>query len=179
VKSPTAKEALDRIGALYQIEDYIRGCSPEDRRTARQKYAVPLLNAMHAWMVETVSQLDNKSDLASAFNYSLNRWEALCRYTQDGRLEIDNTIAERSIRGMGIGRRNFLFFGSDSGGERAAIIYSLVETCKLNNIDPQRYLQYVLERIADHPVNRIDELLPWNVASKLNQPEQVTRALAA
>ena len=88
---------------------------------------MPLLNAMHAWMVETVSQLDNKSDLASAFNYSLNRWEALCRYTQDGRLEIDNTIAERSIRGMGIGRRNFLFFGSDSGGERAAIIYSLVE----------------------------------------------------
>jgi transposase len=179
VKSPTAKEALDRIGALYQIEDYIRGCSPEDRRAARQKYAVPLLDAMHAWMVETVSQLDNKSNLAIAFNYSLNRWEALCRYTQDGRLEIDNTIAERSIRGMGIGRRNFLFFGSDSGGERAAIIYSLVETCKLNNIDPQRYLQYVLERIADHPINRINELLPWNVADKLNQPEQVTKALAA
>jgi len=179
VKSPTAKEALDRIGALYQVEDYIRGCSPEDRRAARQKYAVPLLDAMHAWMVETVSQLDSKSNLAIAFNYSLNRWEALCRYTQDGRLEIDNTIAERSIRGMGIGRRNFLFFGSDSGGERAAIIYSLIETCKLNNIDPQRYLQYVLERIADHPINRINELLPWNVADKLNQPEQVTKALAA
>jgi transposase len=179
VKSPTAKEALDRIGALYQIEDYIRGCSPEDRRAARQKYAVPLLDAMHAWMAETVSQLDKKSNLASAFNYSLNRWEALCRYTQDGRLEIDNTIAERSIRGMGIGRRNFLFFGSDSGGQRAAIIYSLIETCKLNNIDSQRYLQYVLERIADHPINRIEELLPWNVANKLNQPEQVTKALAA
>jgi transposase len=179
VKSPTAKEALDRIGALYQIEDYIRGCSPEDRRAARQKYAVPLLDAMHAWMIETVSQLDSKSNLAGAFNYSLNRWKALCRYTQDGRLEIDNTIAERSIRGMGIGRRNFLFFGSDSGGERAAIIYSLVETCKLNNIDPQRYLQYVLERIADHPINRINELLPWNIADKLNQPEQVTKALAA
>ena len=179
VKSPLAKEALERIGALYQIEDYIRGCSPEVRRASRQKYAVPLLNVLHAWMVETVSQVDNKSNLAIAFNYSLNRWEALCRYTQDGRLEIDNTIAERSIRGMGIGRRNFLFFGSDSGGERAAIIYSLVETCKLNNIDPQRYLQYVLERIADHPVNRIDELLPWNVADKLNQPDQVTKALAA
>jgi hypothetical protein len=129
-------------------------------------------------MVETVSQLDNKSALAIAFNYSLNRWEALCRYTKDGRLEIDNTIAERSIRGMGIGRRNYLFFGSDSGGERAAIIYSLVESCKLNHIDPQRYLQYVLERIADHPINRVDELLPWNVANKLNQPEQVTKALS-
>jgi transposase len=129
-------------------------------------------------MVETVSQLDNKSALAIAFNYSLNRWEALCRYTKDGRLEIDNTIAERSIRGMGIGRRNYLFFGSDSGGERAAIIYSLVESCKLNHIDPQRYMQYVLERIADHPINRIDELLPWNVANKLNQPEQVTKALS-
>jgi len=140
---------------------------------------VPLLNVLHVWMIESLSQIDNKSDLAEAFNYSLNRWEALCRYTKDGRLEIDNNIAERSIRGMGVGRRNFLFFGSDSGGERAAIIYSLVESCKLNNIDPQRYLHYVLERIADHPINRIDELLPWNVADKLNQPAQVTQALAA
>jgi len=179
VKSPLAKEALDRIGALYQIEDCIRGCSPTFRREARQQYAVPLLNALHAWMVETVAQLDNKSTLATAFNYSLNRWEALCRYTQDGRLEIDNSIAERSIRGMGIGRRNYLFFGSDSGGERAAIIYSLIETCKLNCIDPQRYLQYVLERIADHPINKIAELLPWNIVDKLDQPDQVTKALAA
>ena len=90
-----------------------------------------------------------------------------------------NNIAERSIRGIGTGRRNYLFFGSDSGGERAAIIYSLVETCKLNHIDPQRYLHYVLERIADHPINRIEELLPWNVADQLNQPMQVTAALAA
>src|SRR5437016_10009457 len=134
---------------------------------------------MHAWMVETVSQLDNKSNLAIAFNYSLNRWEALCRYTQDGRLEIDNTIAERSIRGMGIGRRNFLFFGSDSGGERAAIIYSLVETCKLNKIDPHSYLQYVIERIADHPINKIDQLLPWNVADQIKQKNIVPEAKAA
>ena len=90
-----------------------------------------------------------------------------------------NNIAERSIRGIGTGRRNYLFFGSDSGGERAAIIYSLVETCKLNHIDPQRYLHYVLERIADHPINRIDELLPWNVVDQLNQPTQVSTALAA
>ncbi|MGH8220375.1 MAG: IS66 family transposase [Steroidobacteraceae bacterium] len=179
LNSPIAKEALERIGALYQIEDHIRGSSPEDRRVARQKYAVPLLDALHAWMLEMVSQLDGGSKLADAFNYSLKRWTELCRYTQDGRLEIDNSIAERSIRGMGIGRRNYLFFGSDSGGERAAIIYSLIESCKLNHIDPQSYLKYVLERIADHPINRIEELLPWNVADKLDQPAQVTKALAA
>jgi transposase len=130
-------------------------------------------------MIETVAQIDRKSDLAAAFYYSLNRWEAMCRYTQDRRLEIDNNIAERSIRGIGTGKRNYLFFGSDSGGERAATIYSLVESCKFNHIDPQRYLHYVLERIADHPINRIEELLPWNVADQLNQPTQVTTALAA
>jgi transposase len=94
-------------------------------------------------------------------------------------IEIDNLIAERSIRGMGIGRRNYLFFGSDSGGERAAIIYSLIESCKVNHIDPERYLHDVLERIADHPINRIEELLPWNLISQLQQPVQVTHALAA
>jgi hypothetical protein len=94
-------------------------------------------------------------------------------------LSIDNNIAERSVRGVGVGRKNYLFFGSDSGGERAAIIYSLIESCKLNHIDPQRYLHYVLERIADHPVNRVEDLLPWNVVDKLNQPMQVAKALAA
>jgi transposase len=178
-KSPLAKEGLDRIDVLYDIEKAIRGRSASERRAARQEYAVPLLNEMHTWMIESLSQIDVKSDLAEALNYSLNRWQQLCRYTQDGKLEMDNLIAERSIRGMGIGRRNFLFFGSDSGGERAAIIYSLIESCKLNHIDPQSYLQYVLERIADHPINRIEELLPWNVMDKLNQPEQVTKALAA
>jgi transposase len=179
LKSPIAKEAIERIGVLYQIETHIRGRSAEDRLAARQKYAVPHLQALNAWMIETLSQLDSSSKLVEAFNYSLNRWTQLCRYTEDGRLEIDNGAAERSIRGMGIGRRNYLFFGSDSGGERAAIIYSLVESCKLNNIDPLSYLHYVLERIADHPINRIEELLPWNVADKLAQPSQATDALAA
>jgi hypothetical protein len=130
-------------------------------------------------MIEKLSQVDRKSELAEAFNYSLNRWDSLCRYAQDGRLEIDNNTAERSVRGIGVGRKNFLFFGSDSGGERAAIIYSLIESCKLSHIDPQRYLHYVLERIADYPVNRIEDLLPWNVIDKLNQPTQVAKALAA
>jgi transposase len=179
LKSPLAKDALDRIGGLYQIEDHIRGSSPEQRLAIRKKYAVPLLDALHTWMIQSVSQIEKKSDLADAFNYSLNRWDELCRYTEDGRLEIDNNIAERSIRGIGTGRRNYLFFGSDTGGERAAIIYSLIETCKLNHIDPQRYLNYVLERIADHPINHIEELLPWNLVDQLKQPAQVTKALAA
>jgi transposase len=179
LKSPLAKDALDRFAALYQIEEKIRGRSPEERLRVRQTYAVPLLNAMQVWMIEKLAQVDNKSALAVAFRYSLNHWDALMRYTQDGRLEIDNNAAERSVRGVGVGRKNFLFFGSDTGGDRAAIAYSLIETCKLNHIDPQRYLEYVLRRIAEHPINRIDELLPWNVADKLNQPVQVSQALAA
>lgn len=178
-KSPTVKEAIERIGKLYEIETAIRGQSPEARHGARQKDAVPVLVALHAWMVQVRSQVENKSALAGALDYSLKRWQALARYTEDGCLEIDNNAAERSMRGVGVGRKNYLFFGSDTGGERAAIAYSLIETCKLNNIDPQRYLEYVLARIADHPVNRIEDLLPWNVAGKLDQPEQVSQALAA
>ena len=179
LQSSLAKEALDRFGQLYQIEEQIRGRSPEERLTVRQAHAVPLLNTFHQWMIEKLGQVEKKSELAGAFHYALNNWDALMRYTQDGRLDIDNNAAERSIRGMGVGRRNYLFFGSDSGGERAAIIYALIETCKLNNIDPQCYLQHVLERIADHPINRVEELFPWNVAGQLNQPSQVTEALAA
>ncbi len=178
-KSPTAKEGLERIGKLYEIETAIRGQSPEARHAARRQYAVPVLEALHAWMMQTRAQVENKSALAEALDYSLKRWQTLTRYTEDGCLEIDNNIAERSLRGAGVGRKNYLFFGSDTGGERAAIAYSLIESCKLNHIDPQRYLEYVLARIADHPINRIDELLPWNVADKLDQPEQVSQALAA
>jgi transposase len=177
--SPLAKEALERIGQLYSIEKAIRGRSAEERRAQRQQHAVPLLASLHAWMIEQSTKVDKGSTFATAFNYAFNNWDALQRYTEDGHLEIDNNIAERSVRGVGVGRKNYLFFGSDSGGERAAIIYSLIETCKLNHIDPQRYLHYVLERIAEHPINRIEELLPWNLADQLQQPAQVTHALAA
>jgi transposase len=179
MKSPVAKEALERIGKLYEIETAIRGQSPQARKAARQQHAVPVLNALHAWLMDHRSKVDRGSVQAAAFNYALERWKELTRYTEDGCLEIDNNAAERSLRGAGLGRKNYLFFGSDHGGERAAIIYSLIETCKLNRIDPQRYLEYVLARIADHPINRIDELLPWNVADRLNQPEQVSQAMAA
>ena len=179
VKSPLAKEAIDRIDVLYDIERDIRGQSADARKEARQALAVPLLDDIHTWMMQAVTQIDGKSALAGAFNYSLSRWGSLCRYTEDGRLEIDNLIAERSIRGMGIGRRNFMFFGSDSGGERAAIIYALIETCKLNKLDPHSYLQYVIERIADHPINKIDQLLPWNVADKIKHTSTEPEAKAA
>ena len=166
-KSPTAKEALDRIGKLYEIEAAIRGQSAELRLAARQRHSVPLLNELHRWMLATRTKVENKSELARALDYALKRWQQLSHFTEDGTLEVDNNIAERSVRGVGIGKKNFMFFGSDCGGERAAIAYSLIESCKLNHIDPQRYLEYVLARIADHPINRIEELLPWNVASQM------------
>ena len=177
--SPTAKEALERIGKLYEVEDAIRGQAAELRLSARQQYSVPLLQELHQWMLVTRAKVENRSDLAKALDYALNRWPQLCRFAEDGTLEADNNIAERSVRGVGIGKKNFMFFGSDCGGERAAIAYALIETCKLNHIDPQRYLEYVLARIADHPINRIEELLPWNVADKIGQPGEVTEAMAA
>ncbi len=156
--------ALGRIGALYGIEDTIRGKPPDDRRRSRQDQAVPLLAELKAWIEATLPKLPAKSGLARAMRYTLGRWAALSRYTDDGRLEIDNNAAGRSIRGVALGRKNWLFAGSDTGGERAAAIYSLIETARLNGIDPEAYLRSVITRIADHPINRIAELLPWNWA---------------
>ena len=114
-------------------------------------------------------KLSGKSDLAAAMRYALNRWDALIRYAHDGRIEIDNNAAERSIRGIALGRKNYLFAGSDTGGERAAAIYSLIETAKLNGLDPEAYLRDVFTRIADHKINRLAELLPWNWAATPSQ----------
>ena len=160
--SPIANEALDRIGALYGIEANIRGKPPDERQRYRGKQAMPLLMALKAWLDETLPKLSGKSDLAAAMRYALNRWDALNFYARDGRVEIDNNAAERSIRGIALGRKNYLFAGSDAGGERAAAIYSLIETAKLNGLDPEAYLRDVLTRIADHKINRVAELLPWN-----------------
>jgi transposase len=168
--SPIAQEGLERIAALYQIEEQIRGRPPDERRAVRQARAGPLLDDLHRWFIETVRPLSKKSELAGAIRYALSRWTALTRYRDDGRIEIDNTAAERALRSVALGRKNFLFMGSDNGGERAACMYTLIGTAKLCGLNPQAYLQYVLERIAHHPINRIDELLPWNVASQLKQP---------
>ena len=163
--SPIALEALERIGALYKIESEIRGKPPEVRNAERQARALPLLNELHAWLHATVRKLSKKSDLARAIGYTLSRWTALTRYCEDGCLEIDNNAAERALRAVALGRKNYLFAGSDAGGERAAAFYSLIGTAKLNGLDPEAYLREVFTRIAEHPINRIEDLLPWNLLS--------------
>jgi transposase len=165
--SPIAAEALARIGALYAIESEIRGRAPPERARVRQARAGPLLEAMREWLRATLARVSRKSELAKAIGYVLTRWSALTRYCDDGRIEIDNNAAERALRAVALGRKNYLFCGSDAGGERAAAMYSLIGSAKLNGLDPEGYLRYVLERIADHPINRIDELLPWAVAAQL------------
>jgi len=171
-QSPVAAEALERIGALYAIETEIRGRPPNERAQLRQARAGPLLESLREWLRHTLGRVSKKSELAKAVSYILTRWTAFTRYRDDGRLEIDNNAAERSLRAVALGRKNYLFCGSDAGGERAAAIYSLIGTAKLNDIDPEAYLRYVLERIADHPINRIGELLPWNVAAALRGEDE-------
>jgi hypothetical protein len=163
--SPLATEAVARIGQLYRIESEIRGRPPDERQQARNAHALPLLIALYEWFKTTLTRISRKSEVAAAIGYALARWPALVRYCHDGHLEIDNNAAERSLRAVAIGRKNYLFAGSDSGGERAAVIYSLLGSAKLNGADPEAYLTAVLRRIADHPINRIAELLPWNIFS--------------
>jgi transposase len=162
-RSPIAKEALERIGQLYGIEQEIRGRSPDERKEVRQARSRPLLESMQAGWKATQAKLSQKSDVAMAIRYALDRWSALLRFCEDGRVEMDNNAAERALRAVALGRKNYLFAGSDAGGERAAVIYSLLGSAKLNGIDPEKYLSSVLRRIADHPINRIAELLPWNL----------------
>jgi len=172
-KSPVAQEALRRIGELYDVERDIRGWQPEERRYVRNERSRPLLESLKQWLEETLVKLSPKSETTKAVRYALKLWNALMRYVDDGRLEIDNNAAERELRAVVLGRRNYLFAGSDTGGESAATIYSLIGTAKLNDVEPEAYLREVLSRIADHPINRIDELLPWNFATRSEQSAQV------
>jgi hypothetical protein len=159
--SEIAQEALDRIGALYGVEAAINGLSPDQRRRQRQQ-SLSIANALKAWAEETLPKLSARSDLAAAFRYMLSRWLALIRCFDDGRLSLDDNPAERALRGVALGRKNYLCAGSDRGGERAAAMYSLIETAKLNGLDSEAYLRDMIGRIADHPINRVSELLPWN-----------------
>jgi transposase len=157
-QSPVAAEAMERIAALYAIEKEIRGHPADERREVRGTRARPLLDSLKQWLEETLGKLSRKSDTAMAVRYALSRWEALLRYCDDGRIEIDNNAAERSLRTVALGRKNYLFAGSDAGGERAAAIYSLIGSAKLNGLDPEAYLRNVLSRIADHPHRRTPAL---------------------
>ncbi|EJJ1248380.1 IS66 family transposase [Salmonella enterica] len=161
--SATAEEALSRIGELYAIEKEIRGLPEAERLRVRQNRSKPLLLELYGWMEEKVASASRKDRLPTAFQYLLNRKEALAYFCEDGLAEIDNNAAERALRSVCLGKKNWLFFGNDHGGDRGAMVYSLIETCKLNGINPEAYLRYVLSVLPEWPANRVNELLPWNV----------------
>ncbi|ENZ9958603.1 IS66 family transposase [Salmonella enterica] len=164
VRRPTevTHEALRRIAELYSIEAEIRGSPEKIRLLERQSRSVPLMQSLHGWMQEQIKTMSVHAETSKAFNYMLNQWDALNEYCRDGRVEIDNNIGENALRTVAVGRKNYLFFGSDSGGKNAAVIYSLLGTCKLNGVEPEGWLREVLGKINDWPSNRVHELLPWN-----------------
>jgi transposase len=163
--SPIAAEALRRIAKLYAIETPIRGRTAEERQLVRHSQSRPLLEAMKPWLETELSRIPGRSGLAEAIRYALSRWTALCRFLDDGRIELDNNPVERAIRPVALGRKNHLFAGSDGGGVRWATVCSLIATAKLNDVEPFAYLKDVLERMTEgYPMSRIDELLPWNWA---------------
>lgn len=161
-KSKIAREALDRIGELYDIEREISGQSAEVRLSIRQKKSKPLVKAFKEWTERQLPSIPGKSDLAKAIRYGLSRWQSFCLFLSDGRVAIDNNAAERGMRPIGVGRRNWLFAGADAGAETLARALTIIETAKLNGVDPQAYLADILDRIHDHKNNRLQELLPWN-----------------
>src|SRR6195952_1233675 len=170
--APIASHALEHIAALYAVEKDIRGRGTDERRTARQQKSKPLVDAFEPWLRAKLALISQKSKLAEAIRYALSRWQGLTRFIDDGRIELDNNTVERSIRPIALNRKNALFAGSDGGAEHWATIASLIETCKLNDIDPLAYLTNALARIVNgHPNRDIDQLLPW--AYKKQEPKAV------
>jgi transposase len=161
-KAPIGGEAVGRIDALFAIEREINGAEPAERRRVRQERSKPLVDELGVWLREQYARVSPGSKIGKAIAYSLNAWDALGRFLDDGRLCMSNNAAERAMRPVATGRRNWTFAGSDEGGRRAAAIYSLIETAKINDVDPLAWLADVLARIQDHPAKRIDELFPWN-----------------
>ena len=159
-KAPIAAETVKRIDALFAIEREINGLMPQERLRVRQERSRSLIIELQTWLREQRARLSKNSDTTKAINYSLNRWDAFTRFLEDGRLCMSNNAAERELRAVALGRKNWT--GSDEGGRRAAAIYTLIATAKLNDVDPQTWLADVLARLPDHPARRIHELLPWN-----------------
>jgi transposase len=160
--SPIAKEALAKIGELFEIERGIAGRPPSLRQAVRMGKAKPKLDALGTWMDAQLQLISGKGDLAKAIRYARSRWQALTCYCAGGRLEISNNAAENAVRPVSLGRKNWLFAGSDAGGERAAIFYTLIRSARMNGLESEAYLRDVLPRIGEHPINAIDDLLPWN-----------------
>ncbi|MCS3695192.1 transposase [Bradyrhizobium elkanii] len=161
-EAPIASEAVRRIDILFEIERTINAKTPEQRLAARRDQSRPIVADLEIWMRQQRTLLSSGNDTAKAINYLLNRWAAFTRFLDDGRICLSNNAAERALRGVAVGRRNWTFAGSDAGGNRAAAVYTLIETCKMNDVDPQAWLADVLARLPDHPANRVADLLPWN-----------------
>ncbi|WP_281822835.1 IS66 family transposase [Sphingobium sp. BS19] len=159
---PIALEAVQRIDALFDVERAINGKHAGERLAMRRELSAPLVTELHAWLTTQLAKLSRNHDLAKAINYMLRRWDAFTRFLEDGRVCLTNNAAERGLRCVPLGRKAWLFCGSDRGGERAAVIYTLIQTARLNDVDPQAWLADVLARIASHPASRLDDLLPWN-----------------
>jgi len=176
-KAPIALEAVRRIDELFEIEREINGKPPDMRKALRQARSKPLLDTLGVWLREQRARVSQKTEIGKAINYSLNRWASLAHFLDDGRICLSNNAAERGLRCVAVGRGNWTFAGSDEGAQRAARIYTLVETCKLNGVDPQAWRADALARLPDHPAKRIDELLPWNwKAAKEAQRAQAQKA---
>ena len=173
--SPIAMEIVRRIDALFAIERSINCKSPDERLAVRRASSRPLVDALENYMRDQVAKLSRGHDLAKAMQYMLKRWSAFTLFLEDGRVCLTNNAAERGLRGIALGRKSWLFCGSDRGGQRAAAMYSLIVTAKMNGVDPQAWLADVLARIAGHPAHRLDELLPWN----WRPPAQRASVLAA
>ena len=160
--SPIAFEAVQKIDAIFMLERSINGLTPRERLTARRSDIAPLVDDFIRWMRQERAKLSRHNDVAKAMDYMLKRIDAFTRFLEDGRICLTNNAAERALRGIALGRRSWLFAGSDRGGERAAVMFTLMQTCKLNNVDPQAWLADVLARIAEHKVSDLAALLPWN-----------------
>ena len=164
--SPVARQALEQIGALFAVERDIKGRPPDERAAVRARCTRTLIDELGAWVDATLPKLSGRSELAGAMRYARARWPSLTRYINDGRLEVSNNAVENAIRPLALGRKNYLFAGSDAGGKRAAHIYTLIRTAELSGLEPEAYLTDILAQIGDHPINRVDELLPWSWAKR-------------